>query len=282
MFKILIALIFLTFNTFAESTSTASLAPKKTNSFSDRFSLEFVLSAEQTKDSESKEVNGLYSTLKNSLLFRASKNDEVRLYASHVWERYDKNIRNMSYWELAETMYRRKNILNQKDHFISMNLELKNYWVMDDDIKKLWGFDGAFIPQAIFKKSFGRKAGLKLKVRRHYFDRNRSTAGTLTKEDRIYFSGSYMFTRRFMFNAEMKYRHKIYTGDHFSYRKFAMEKENVEITTIHPSLLFFVNRKTMIEAYVETVINNSTDERNTSNLMKDEQVFGAALYLAAF
>lgn len=282
MFKVLIALIFISFNSFAESTSTRSMAPKKTNSFTDRFSLEFVVSAEQTKDSHTKESNGIYSTLKNSLLFRASENDELRLYASHVWERYDKNIRNMSYWELGEVMYRRKNILNQKDHFVSMNLELKNYWVIDEDIKKMWGFDGAFIPQAIFKKSFGRKAGLKLKLRRHYFDRNRSTAGTLTKEDRIYVSGSYMFTHRFMFNAEVKYRHKIYTGDHFSYRKFAYEKANVEITTLHPSLIFFVNRKTMIEAYVETVINESTDERSTSNLMKDEQVFGAALYLAAF
>ena len=282
MFKIVIALVFLSINSFGESTSTRSIKPKQSNSFTDRFSLEFVMSAEQTKDSNSKEVNGLYSSLKNSLLFRASENDEFRLYASHVWERYDKNVRNISYWELGEVMYRRKNILNQKDHFISMSLELKNYWVMDEDIKKVWGFDGAFIPQAIFKKSFGRKAGLKLKLRRHYFDRNRASAGTLTKEDRIYASGSYMFTNKFMFNAELKYRHKIYTGDHFSYRKFAYEKANVEITTIHPSLLFFVNRETMIEAYVETVLNNSTDDRTTSNLMKDEQVFGAALYLAAF
>lgn len=283
MFKAFIIFTFLTFKVFAaESTSTSQLAPSSSKKLSDLFSLEFVLSAEQTKSFDSKETNGLYSTLKNSLLYRASKNDEFRLYASHVWERYDQNIRNMAYWELGEVMYRRKNILNQKDHFVSMNLELKNYWVMDSDIKEMWGFNGAFIPQAIFKKSFGRKLGTKVKLRRHYYDRNRATAGTLSKEDRIYVSGSYLFTNRFMFNAELKYRHKIYTGDHFSYRKFSYERKDVEITTIHPALIFFLNRETMFEVYAETVINDSTDERSTSNIMKDEQIFGAALYLAAF
>jgi hypothetical protein len=282
MIKTLIIFFFLTLNSFAQSTTVGNIKNESKKSFSDRFSLEFVLSAEQTKDSSTKEVNGLYSTLKNSLLFRATKNDEFRLYASHVWERYDNNTRNMSYWELGEAMYRRKNILNQKDHFITMNMELKNYWVIDKDIKKMWGFDGAFIPQAIFKRSFGRKIGTKVKLRRHYFDRNRESAGTLTKEDRIYVSGSYMFNRFMMFNAEMKYRHKIYTGDHYSYRKRGFEKANVEITTIHPAMLFFIGRTAMVEAYVETVVNNSTDDRSTSEIMKDEQVFGAALYLAAF
>lgn len=282
MFKTMIIFIFLIANSFAGSAITGNIKNESKKSFSDKFSLEFVLSAEQTKDSHSKEVNGLYSTMKNSLLYRATKNDEFRLYASHVWERYDENIRNISYWELGEVMYRRKNILNQKDHFLSMNFELKNYWVMDSDIKKQWGFDGAFIPQMILKRNFGRKAGAKIKLRRHFFDRNRKTSGTLAKEDRIYLSGFYMFNRHVMFNTEMKYRHKMYTGDHFSYRKFAYEKANVEITTLHPSLLFFLGRKTMIEAYVETVINDSTDNRRTSQIMKDEQVYGAALYLAAF
>jgi hypothetical protein len=248
----------------------------------DRIDLEFILSIEQTKDLKSHQSNGLYSTLKSSFLFKLSKNDELRLYGSHVWERYERNEGNATYWELGEFMYRRKNILNESDHFVDMSLELKNYWVMDKEIRKRWGFDGAFIPQVIFKRSLSRNIGLKLKLRRHYYDRNRNTAGVLTKEDRIYLSGSYMFNHWLMLNTELKYRHKIYTGYHFNYRKFEMERKNVEITIIHPSLLVFLNRTTMLETYVETVLNDSTSEKKITEQMKDNQVIGAALYLTAF
>jgi len=283
MYKFLTLLIISTLSTLAASETTIQRQHVSTSkkSLADKIDLEFVLASEQTKDNGTHEVYGLYTSLKNSLLFSATKNDEFRLYASHVWESYD-NDETQAYWELAEVMYRRKNILNQKDHFISMNAELKNYWVMDTKMKSRWGFSGAFIPQLIFKRSFTRGSGAKLRFRRHYYDRNRNSAGTLAKEDRIYFDTYYMFNRRFMTNVQLKYRHKMYTGDHFSHRKFAFEKKNVEITTLHPALLFFINREAMVEVYVESVINDSSDKRTTSNLIKDEQIYGAALYLSAF
>jgi hypothetical protein len=283
MKKVIFLLIFILQSASAFSaTNTAELAQKSSNSLLDNFSLEFVLATEQTLDSKTHEPNGMYTSLKNSLLYKASANNELRFYASHVWERFEENQGNNAYWELAEVMYRRKNILNQKDHFVNLELELKNYWVMDTDIKNQWGFDGAFIPQLIFKKSFGRKFGVKTKFRRHFYDRNRASARTLTKEDRIYLSSYYMFNRKLMFNAELKYRHKIYTGKAFSYRSFSVEPKDQEITTIHPGLYYFVNRQAMLEVYVETTLNDSTDERTSSNQIKDEQLFGAALYLTAF
>lgn len=283
MYKFLTLLIISTLGTFAASETTIERphVSSEKNTIAEKLDLEFVLATEQTKDNGTHEVNGLYTSLKNSLLFSATKNDEFRMYASHVWETYDED-KTEAYWELGEIMYRRKNILNQKDHFISMETELKNYWVMDTKMKARWGFSGAFIPQVIFKKSFTRKSGAKLRLRRHFYDRNRNSAGTLAKEDRIYLDAYYMFNRRFMTNVQMKYRHKIYTGDHFSHRKFAFEKKNVEITTIHPALLVFLGRKAMLEAYVETVVNDSSDKRTTSNIIKDEQIYGAALYLTAF
>lgn len=284
MFKLLSAslIIFITSSAIAGSVLTHDLKTQKSKGLKEKFTLEFVYATEQTKDSSDQKINGMYSSLKNSLLFSATKNDEFRIYASHVWEQYNDYTDN-SYWELGEFMYRRKNILNPADHGVTLHTELKKYWVMDEETRKRWGFSGAFIPQVIVKKSISRNIGIKTKFRRHFFDKLNDKSSTLANEDRVYLSSYYMFNHSFMANVELKYRHKIYTDKHFSYRKFAYENKNVEITTLRPSLMYFVSRKAMIEAYVETVVaDSSIVDRTNSELAQDEQVFGAAFYLTAF
>lgn len=242
------------------------------------FTLEFLLASEQVKSSSTHKVNGQYSSVKSSLLYTQSENDEFRLFASYVKEDYD-NYEDLNYFEFGELMYRRKGILNYTDHGVNLDFELKQGFVMDSKIRKYWGFDSESIPQIILKKRLPNQAGVEFKARHHFYHRNSTKNYTLAHEDRLYISAYQMFAEKFIFNFETKYRHKIYTGAHYSHELGGPIGINHEDLVIHPSLMYFFGHKILLEGYLETKINDSFDQRKISKLAKDELVFGAALYL---
>jgi hypothetical protein len=179
-------------------------------------------------------------------------------------------------------MYRRKSILNNDEHGVNLDFEMKHGLVLDKDIRKLWGFDSETIPQIILKKRLPYSTGIEFKARHHFYHRNKVSAGAITHEDRIFLSGYKMFGQSFIFNTEFKYRHKLYTGDHYSYFRGGYEKQSTEDLVLRPGLLYFLTNNTLVEGYMETKLNDSYDTRNISTIAKNELIFGAALYLTAF
>lgn len=261
----------------AENTQIGSL-PKQSNKLP--YTLEAVLASEQVKDSTTHEVAGVYTSLKTSLLYSVTDKDELRLYASVVSEDYDyKNYEDKRYPEFGEVMYRRKAILNESSHGVNLDFELKHGVVLEDDNRDLWGFSSETIPQVIFKKRLPKGFGTEFKARHHYYHRNNAKKSTLFEEDRLYLSFSKMFGHSLIFNNEFRYRHKTYTGAHYSWARGGKTKREVEDLIIHPGLLYFLNRKTLIEGYVETKLNDTFDSRDTKTLAQDELIIGAALYL---
>lgn len=246
-----------------------------------KFTLEAVVASEQVKSSDTHEVNGLYSSFKTSLLYALSSTDELRIYTSFVKEDYEKN-QGRDYFELGEVMYRRKSILNEADHGINLNFEFKHAVVLDTETRRYWGFTTETIPQIIVKKSLPNATGVELKARHHIYARNRINASAPTNEDRLYLSGYKMFANSFLFNTELKYRHKIYTGKHYSHQYGGIRNKGHEDLVIHPGLMYFATRQSMIEGYVETKLNDTFDHRKVSQLMRDELIFGAALYVTLF
>lgn len=246
-----------------------------------QLNLEFVLASEQIKSSDTHEVNGLYTSFKTSLLYSLTEEDEFRIYNSYVKESYDKD-QDKNYFELAEAMYRRKGILNYTDHGVNLDIELKHGIVLDKEIRKYWGFNSETIPQVVLKTKLPNGFGLGFKARHHFYHRNRNRPSTIAHEDRLYFSAYKMFSHSLMLNTEIKYRHKTYTGTHFSHHRGGYQNKNHEDLVIHPGILYFITRKLLIEGYFETKLNDSFDTRKTTLLMKDEFLLGAAIYLTVF
>ena len=178
-----------------------------------------------------------------------------------------------------------------------MEAELKNYRIIDEEIKERYGFDGSIIPQIILKKSWGRSLSAKLKVRRHFFQTNNDSYYTLDFEDRVYLSLAKVFNHRYMLITQLKYQHKIRKGNGLDYRfmelaefgrfgpdfsKVPEAKKHQELTTLHTGLTYFLNRSSMLEVYGETKVSNTYDKRDINTIAKDEFVLGTALYLTAF
>jgi hypothetical protein len=301
----LVSLVSIT--TFAKTNTTATSVKPNFHTKSDKkFTLEFLLATEQTKEIYTKQMDGSYTKLDASLLQHLTKNDELRYFLS---TRYVDSEASKAGNELevffAELMYRRKNILTESSNGIYMEAELKNYRVIDEDIKNKYAYDGAIIPQLIFKKNFGRSASAKIKVRSHFYQANNDKDYTLEKEDRIYLSGAFMIGRRVLLNTQLKYQHKVRKGsgwdfrygDHFedlmmaTYNPITHDindslipkaKKHQEIVTLHTGPLYFLSRNSMLEVYAETKLSNTYDKRDLETIMKDEFVLGAALYLTAF
>lgn len=244
------------------------------------FTLEFVLASEQTKNSNN-EVDGTYNKIDTSFMYSHNENNDLRFFVSSDYVTNEERDEVFT-WDLAEIMYRRKNILNEKDHFVTMNFELKNYRLLDSERMELYKFDGAFIPQAIFKKKLSRYSGVELKLRRHFYERNTKTASALSKEDRIYFTPWWMPNHSFILSTQFTYKKKMRAGDYFSYRSFSMRRATNERLYIHPGVMYFFSRKIMGEFYIESILNDSEDKRATADLIKDELVLGGALYVVAF
>lgn len=265
-----------------KSASVESVSSKDSYSHENhQLTLEAVLASEQIKSYDKHQVNGLYTSLKTSLLYAMTDKDEFRLYASYVKESYEAD-EGKNYFELAEFMYRRKAILNYIDHGVNVDFELKHGVVLDTEIKKYWGFSAETIPQIIIKKRLPNAFGIEFKARHHYYQRNRNRPSTITGEDRLYLSAYKMFAEQFIFNTELKYRHKTYTGGHFSHHRGGYQNENHEDLVLHPGLLYFLTRQALVEGYLETKLNDTFDKRSTKVLARDELIIGAALYVTIF
>lgn len=268
--------------------------------FQNYWDLEILLASEQTKNIVTKEHDGSYSKLDISLLHKIDSNNQLRSFLSTRYiDTKSKHFGNEYELFLAELMYRRKNILTEERHGLYLELEFKNYKIIDEDIKEQYGYDGSFIPQLILSKKLPDYKSLQLKLRRHYFETNNQDNYTLNFEDRIYFSFSKLINYRFLFMAQLKYQHKIRKGNGLNFRFMELAKfdprtmsmdfshvpeakKHQEIVTIHPSISYFINRSNMIEFYVETQLSNTYDKRNLEQITKDQFVFGSALYLTVF
>ncbi|MBT3984299.1 MAG: hypothetical protein HOE90_23290 [Bacteriovoracaceae bacterium] len=240
--------------------------------------LEFLILSQQLKDRKEHKPIGLYTKFDTSLLYSVTESDQVRLFQSSIYEYYgDKDDgENKLYPELAEAMYRRKKILNQKDQFIDLDLELKTYYVMDDDLRERWGYNGSFIPQLVAQKNILPWLHVKSKIRYHL---NYITSGeptTTRSEIRYYLSPTIIFSRQFMFNTELTYKHKIKN------RKTAYTNKFYDYLELRPSMLYLVSRNLMTEIYGETMLMRSHDGVTISETAGEEFVIGAALYLSVF
>ena len=301
-FIFLTLLVISSTNIFANDTTITSKnvhkhSPKKNKSFT----LEFLLATEQTKEIVSKKMDGTYTNFDTSLLHHLNENNEFRYFLSTRYidtkPKDDSNFGNELEMFFFELMYRRKNILTQASNGLYMEAELKNYRIIDEEIKERYGFDGSIIPQIILKKSWGRSLSAKLKVRRHFFQTNNDSYYTLDFEDRVYLSLAKVFNHRYMLITQLKYQHKIRKGNGLDYRfmelaefgrfgpdfsKVPEAKKHQELTTLHTGLTYFLNRSSMLEVYGETKVSNTYDKRDINTIAKDEFVLGTALYLTAF
>lgn len=261
---------------------------------------EMVMATQQTRDLLTQNLNGQYTKWDFSFLHARDRDNEFRYFLSTRYVNSEL-IRDEFNWFLHEVMYRRKNILTERQHGIAAELELKNYWILDQNLRDMYGYDGSFIPQFILNKRWGRGVSTELKVRKHFYHRNNPDNFTLSSEDRIYLTQSYMFAHRWLLNVLMKYQHRVRKGDDLNYRfmpyfdqlvdmgprgpdfsRFPRAKKNQEIVTIHPGIMYFLNRKTLVEAYVETTLSDTYDKRDLETIANDELVFGAAMYMTVF
>lgn len=238
---------------------------------------EFVVASEQIKDSEKAIVSGQYTTFKNSIVYSVTELDQLRLFGSYVIEHYN-NYHDKNYFEFAELMYRRKAILNETDHGVNLDFEMKHGIVIDTGIRNYWGFSSETIPQVILKKRLGNGFGVEMKARHHFFHRNILKARALTNEDRIYLSGYKMFAHQYLLNTEFKYRHKIYTGKFYSWERGGMMNKDYEEIVVHQSFMYFLDRKTMLEGYLESKVNTSFDNKSIGKSLKDELILGGTIY----
>ena len=303
---ILVVLSLVTIKAYSQlnTSRTQQLNRFSKNTFNKGFSLEFLMAAEQFRNIVTTELMGTYSKLDISLLHRISQDEELRYYLATKY--VDKPIfEDDQQFQLffTEFMYRKKSILNEREHGVYLEGELKNYAIIDPVIRNRYGYDSAFIPQIIIKKSFSRSAGIKLRLRKHFYNANNNDNYTLNSEDRIYFSAYKMFARKIILGAMLKYQHKIRKGDGKDFRFGSLievnfnpitrqmeiddsnlpdAKVNQEIVTIHVGPSLIINRKAMIEIYAETKISNTYDKRDVERIMREELVLGTALYLTAF
>ena len=288
---------------FGQSTNLSSKALVKDQQrpSSQTFTLEFLLASEQTKKIVSKSIDGTYTKFDISSLQNLSKDDQFRYFLAtrYIDTKSDpsENMGNEFEMFFFEFMYRRKNILSQSRHGVSLTGELKNYWIIDDEIKKRYGYNGSFIPQVILKRRFGNSNSVSLKLRRHFFDTNTQDNYTLNFEDRAYLSLTNIFNRKFMLNNQIKYQHKQRKGNGPDYRFMELAefgpygrdfsnvpaaKKHQEILTLHTGISYFLNRRNMVELYAETKLSNTYDQRDLATISNDEFVFGTAFYLTAF
>ncbi len=264
----------------AESTSTTTLSsPAKEKNLT----LEFVLASEQTKDNSTSEMNGTYNELDASALYALTPDDEVRLFSSGLYiTQTDPGADNQLRGDLAEIMYRRKNLLNESDHGVRLEAELKYYELIDQDTRKLYGFDGAFIPQLVFNKHWTDSFVTEFKARHHFNTLNNDKASTLKSETRLYLTPTYVLTRSLFLSTTFKYEHKERSGSYFSYRTFSSVPKKTDHLTVHPGLMYLLNNQLLIEGYAETELMASNDGQTLKENWEKNYVLGTALYWTAF
>jgi hypothetical protein len=270
---------------FSKTTATSNKSKYKhqNNKKYPATTLEFIIATEQTKNEETHKVNGTYNKLDSSLMHSIDKDNDIRLFASAIYQQFDNTkLENNIRMDLAEFMYRRKNLLSQSKHGVNLDLELKNYYIVDQDTRKLYGFDGAFIPQIVMKRKLGSKLIVTLKLRHQFFFKNNANDSTLSEETRVYLTPTYILSRKLFLSSTFKYRHKIYNNNYFSYRYFKNMPKYYESLTSHIGALYLLNKKLLVESYVETKLMTSLEDQALNKNWDKNFVLGAALYITAF
>lgn len=270
----------------ATNTSTMK-TPERTyyTSGKKNMDLEFVLLSEQMKDRHSYENSGTYNKIDTSFLFSPNKNEDLRLFFATVYEQ-NKGEENVQYFELAEFMYRMKSLLTEKDNGVKMDLELKSYYVTENDLRDRWGFGGAFIPQLVFKKKVTSWLSLSAKVRQHLNMRKNAKSYTVKEQTRIYLSPTFVFSRNFMFNTEFTWKHKnrvsatSIPGSRF--RPSINIPKKSDVVEIRPSLMYLFTHTLLAEVYADTKLAKSHDGRIINKNLSDELVYGLGMYWTAF
>lgn len=251
-------------------------------------SIEMVYTAEQTRDYKSFEQDGIYNQLDLSSVYSLNAKNDLRLYGSMLYQTFDDPTKSSTgeksefTWDLAEFMYRRNNILSQSENGVDLSVELKNYYILDVDRRERYGFDGAFVPQAIFKKNFTRSFITELKLRHHFYFVNNGSDATLQNEYRAYLTPIYVLTRNFFVMNEFKWRHKIRGDSYFSGRTRTVEPKKTDQVFIRPSMLYLVNNSLLIEGYWSTELTKSYDGQIVEDNWDKQGVFGLSAYITAF
>lgn len=271
----------------AATTTTSVATPERTyyTTGKSNMDLEFVLLSEQMKSRSTFEHAGTYNKLDTSFLYSPNKDEDLRLFLATVYEQ-NKGEENVQYFELAEFMYRMKDLMTEKDNGVKMDLELKSYYVTENDLRDRWGFGGAFIPQLIFKKKATSWLSLKAKVRQHVNMRKNAKSYTVKEQTRIYLSPTFIFTRKFMLNTELTWKHKnrvattSMPGSRF--RPSLNIPKKTDVIEIRPSFMYFVNRSFLAEVYTDTILAQSHDGKTINENLTDQMVYGVGLYWTAF
>lgn len=270
------------------------------------WSLEFLVASEQTKDIVTKKIDGQYNKMDMSVLQGLTSKDELRYYLS---SRYIMNEaepeQNEFDWFFTEFMYRRRGILTEDQYGFNLDFEFKNLYYLDSEIRDSYAMNGTTIPQIIINRNIGKYGSTQLRIRKHFNHTNSDDAYTVQSEDRVYLSYARYIPHGMLAYAQLKYQHKFrkgtgpdwrfsglaYENGRFNPRTRSFEpdfsyvptaKQEQEIVTFHPSMMFFLNRENMMEVYYETKLSNTYDKRDLQSIMADESVFGVAFYLTAY
>lgn len=252
------------------------------------FSLEAVYSAEQTRDYSTGKHDGLYNRFDVAGTYSLDQKNDLRLYGSAIYHIFDGSTKEYYgksaefSWDLVEFMYRRNSILNHKQHGVSLDLELKNYYLLDATRREQYGFDGAFIPQVIMKKRFSRRFITELRLRRHFYFTNNDKDSTLQYENRAYFIPTYVVTRHFFISSMFKYKNKLRKKDYFSFRTFSQQPKSTEELYFRPSLMYLLTNKILVEGYWESKVAQSGDQKALVENWVDKGVFGISAFYEAF
>jgi hypothetical protein len=277
-----IFLILLCGNLYSATTQNTTQSKSPFSSSSKRpIELDFVLSTEQTRSSSTHESTGYYNKMDTSFLYKFNDDDQVRLYGSSIYM-LNKEAENQFDWDLTEIMYRRKNILTQSKHGVSLEFEGKSYYILDNERRHRYGYNGAFIPQLIVKRRWKNGFSLEGKVRHHFYYRKNSKDSTSRGETRLYLTPTYALSHKlFLFN-EVKYKHNIKGAKYFSHYSRSYMSKKKDTLQLHPGIMYMINRKAMLELYTETYLMRSHDGELINPDYSRSLVFGGAFYLTAF
>jgi hypothetical protein len=274
---------------FAQQATTQSEESLETSSHKKKkFKLEAIITSESIKSRTSsnvngpslKDINGAITKFDVSALYSLTPNDHFRLFTS-VESLNQSETPDKTMWDLTEFMYRRSGVLTEASHGVLMNIELKNYYLMNEERREMYQYDGAFIPQLVFKKTFSRRLSGKLKLRRHFHYRNTSNETALRGENRVYLSGNAVFNRYVMSNLLFTYKHKQRGSSVVRNRGRATYtvSETDDILLVTPSLLFPINKTVMLQAYAESNIAGAHDGKTfREDIIQNHTSFGLAAY----
>ncbi len=269
--------IFLVFNSLSilGSESGNSLATSIEGKLLRPFEIELVDTLSVNKDSATYQVDGFYNKLDSSFLYSLTSNDQFRLFSSLVYQKVDgSSVKTTP--DLLEVMYRRKSILSEQKHFFNLDLELKSYYLTNNDFRQFSSLDGSFIPQLVLKKNFTNRFCLEAKFRHMFYFKRNENSTTKEGESRIYLSPSYYVPPGIIFNMLLTYKQIHRVGDSsWMSREMSQDFDKIEAM---PSVMVLFNRTTLLQFYLETTVAESYDHRLVKENWSDAMTYGIAAY----